>query len=257
MLSKNKQRFIISLQRKKAREENRMFVIEGDKMVREFLSSEMEIISLLAKPEYISGLGSSLSGKANEVIPVSFEELRKISTMKTPHNALAVVKMPETGFDEDEVLNGFCAALDFIQDPGNLGTIIRAAAWFGIKNVVCSSNCVDVFNPKALQATMGALLNVKVYYRNLEDFLEMALKRKLDVFGTYLDGHPVYAHPLAGKGVILLGNESRGISDSLAPFVTVRLVIPKFTTASPGIESLNAGMAASVIFYEFRRRYQA
>jgi len=254
MLSKNKQKLILSLQKKKAREENRMFIVEGDKMVREFLSSDMEIISLVAKPEYIAGLGSTLFSKAGEVIPVSFEELRKISAMKTPHNALAVVRMPETEFDEDDIPEELCVALDFIQDPGNLGTIIRAAAWFGIKNIVCSENCVDIYNPKVVQATMGALLNVKVHYRNLGDFLGTALKKGVDVFGTYLEGTPVYEHPLAVRGVILLGNESRGISEDLSEYVTVRLVIPKFTKAESGIESLNAGMAASVIFSEFARR---
>ncbi|HRT48478.1 MAG TPA: RNA methyltransferase [Bacteroidales bacterium] len=256
MLSKNKQKFIISLQKKKAREETGMFVIEGDKMVKEFMAAGAEIVMLIAKPEYIAGLGKKQMIKDYEVIPVTFDELRKVSTMKSPHNALAVVKMPDKEFHADTILDDLSVALDTIQDPGNLGTIIRAAAWFGIKNIVCSENSVDVYNPKVVQATMGALLNVNVFYRNLDELLDYARKKGADVFGTYLDGCPIYEHPLGKKGIILLGNESKGISENLTPYVTARLTIPAFKTLQYGVESLNAGMAASIVFYEFRRRKQ-
>lgn len=255
MLSKSKQKFIISLQKKKEREKSGMFVIEGDKIVKEFISYGYEIVMLAAKPEYISGLAPGESQQAGEVIAVSFDELRRISSMKTPHNALAVVRMPVREFDPEKAVGGLCVALDFIQDPGNLGTIIRAAAWFGIKNLVCSENCVDVYNPKVVQATMGALLNVDVYYTDLKEFLQKAQEKGRDVFGTYPGGEPIYEHPLADRGIIVLGNESRGISESLSPFITVRLGIPKFTSAKHGVESLNAGMAATVVFSEFARRH--
>jgi len=254
MLSKNNQKFIISLQKKKVREEKGMFVIEGDKMVKEFISAGEKIVMLVAKPEYIGDLEKKKMIPDCNVIQVTFDELRKVSTLKTPHNALAVVKIPGKEFVPDKILDGLCVALDTIQDPGNLGTIIRAAAWFGIKNIVCSEKSVDVYNPKVVQATMGALLNVNVFYRPLEEFLEYARRNGSEVFGTYLDGCPVYEHPLGKKGIILLGNESRGISENLSPFVTARLFIPGYNSVKYGAESLNAGMAASIVFYEFRRR---
>ncbi|MGQ9620452.1 MAG: TrmH family RNA methyltransferase [Bacteroidales bacterium] len=254
MLSKSKQKFIISLQGKKTREENRMFIVEGDKMVREYISSNMEIVILAAKPEYIAGLSRKQLNNVSEIIPVSYEELRKISNMKTPHNALAVVKMPKKIFSAEEIPGGLIVALDSIQDPGNMGTIIRAAAWFGIRNIVCSVNSVDVYNPKVVQATMGALLHTGVYYCDLAEFLEIALKRGLSIFGTYPEGVPLYEHKLDNKGVILLGNESRGISDNLSSMVTDHISIPKFTVAKAGLDSLNVGMAASIIFSEFARR---
>ena len=254
MLNKSKLKLIASLQRKKSRDEEGLFVIEGDKIVREFLGSEMKIMTLIAIPEFISSLSEEKLKLAGEVIPVSYDELKKASGLKAPHNAMAIVGMPKASLtvpvDTEELL----AALDFIQDPGNLGTIIRAAAWFGIKKIICSENCVDLYNPKVIQATMGALLNVCVSYTNMSSFLKEASDLDVPVYGTLLEGNSVYSAELGKKGIILLGNESRGISDELIPYITCRLTIPKFTEASRGIESLNAGMAASIIFSEFARR---
>lgn len=253
-LSKNKIQFIISLQRKKVRDEEGLFLIEGDKIVREYMQSDNRIRTLIAKPEFISGLPAKLTKKADEVIPVSYEELKKVSTLKTPHNAMAVVKIPEIILNPAAVLKNLCVALDFIQDPGNLGTIIRAAAWFGIKDIVCSETCVDVYNPKVIQATMGAILNINIHYTDLKVFLDDVLKTGIPVYGALLEGESVYSADLAKNGVILLGNESKGISEELLPLITDKIMIPKFTDAQTGIDSLNAGMAASIIFSEFARR---
>jgi TrmH family RNA methyltransferase len=254
MLSKKQVSRIVSLQKKKSRDEEKLFVIEGDKIVKEFLSSGTKVVTLLAKPEFISGLTSSMVSCAGEVIPVSYEELKKLSSLRTPHNAIAVVRMTDTFPDSETILNDLCVALDFVQDPGNLGTIIRAAAWFGIKNIVCSENCVDAYNSKVIQASMGAILNVTVKYCLLSDFLTIASEKKVPVYGTLLDGRSIYSEETGTRGVILLGNESKGISHDLMPFITNKISIPKFTEASHGIESLNVGMAASVIFSEFARR---
>ncbi len=189
-----------------------------------------------------------------ETETASFDELRKISTLKTPHNAIAVVTMPEYAIESDGLFRDLTVTLDSVQDPGNLGTIVRAASWFGLKNIVCSIGCVDVFNPKVIQSTMGAILNVRVHYCNLEDFLKEASGKGIPVFGALLEGESIYAHRLGSEGIILLGNESKGISEDLIPFISEKIMIPKFTTASFGIESLNVGMAASVIFSEFARR---
>jgi RNA methyltransferase, TrmH family len=254
MLSKNRLRFIVSLQNKKVRDEEKLFVIEGDKLVKEFLNSQMKIVSLVAKPEFIGALSPNVLNKIDEVEPVSYDELKQISTLKTPHNALAIVRISESKTPGARLTKELCVALDNIQDPGNLGTIIRAAAWFGIKNVVCSENCVDVYNPKVIQATMGAILNVNVHYADLKDFLKNAVERKVPVYGTLLDGESIYEHKLGKKGIILLGNESRGISEELIPYISDKLLIPKYSTSPLGVDSLNAGMAASVVFSEFARR---
>ncbi|MCX6325323.1 MAG: RNA methyltransferase [Bacteroidia bacterium] len=254
MISKNKVKFIISLQNKKVRDEERLFIIEGDKLVKEFLAAKIPIKTLIAKPEFLSNLPVDLTRFVNEIEDVSYEELKHISTLMTPHNALAVVPIPEYEMDTSEVFNQLCVALDFIQDPGNLGTLIRAAAWFGIKNIVCSVDCVDVYNPKVIQASMGAILHVNVYYSDLKKLFILANEKQIPVFGTMLEGESIYHHKLDNKGIILLGNESKGISEELLPFITEKIMIPKFNKAEQGIDSLNVGMAASVVFSEFLRK---
>jgi TrmH family RNA methyltransferase len=254
MLSKNKAKFIISLQKKKKRDEEGLYVIEGDKLVKEFLLAKIPVRLLVAEPEFLSSLSYGMKQYANEIDEISYEELKQISTLKTPHNALAVIPVPDFNMDPGVVLTGLTVALDFVQDPGNLGTIIRAAAWFGIENIVCSEDCVDVYNPKVIQASMGAILHVNVHYYNLKNLLILAAEKKQPVFGTMLEGESIYEHKLDNKGIILLGNESRGISGELIPFVTHKIMIPGVGKAKPGIESLNVSMAASVVFYEFSKK---
>jgi RNA methyltransferase, TrmH family len=254
MLSKNKVKFIISLQKKKTRDEENLFVIEGDKLVKEFLSAKKNVRLLAAKPEFLNSIPAELLSLAEEIETISYEELKHISTLKTPHNALAVVEKPEPVSDYDEILDQLSVLLDCVQDPGNLGTIIRAAAWFGIKTIVCSNDSVDVYNPKVIQASMGAFMHVNVCYNDLKEFLGETLKRNLPVFGTVLNGESIYDHKLDYKGVILLGNESKGISEELVPYITDKIIIPGPGESRPGIESLNVSMAASIVFSEFYRR---
>jgi TrmH family RNA methyltransferase len=254
MISKNKAKFIISLQRKKVRDEEGLFVIEGDKLVREFLAAKIPVNTLVAKAEFLSSLHADLTRSVNEIEEISYEELKHISTLKTPHNALAIIPIPEREINTSEVLKQLCVALDFVQDPGNLGTIIRAAGWFGIKNIICSDDCVDVYNPKVIQASMGALIHVSVFYYDLKKLLADAAAIKVPVFGTLLEGESVYRHKLDNKGVILLGNESKGISKDLIPFITDKIMIPRVSNSYQGIDSLNVGMAASIVFSEFLRR---
>jgi TrmH family RNA methyltransferase len=254
MLSKTRIKFIKSLQNKKVRDEERLFVIEGDKIVKEFLIANLPIKMLLARPEFLNSLKPDLIRSVNMIEDVSYDELKQISTLKTPHNAMAVVHMPEPEMNISEIINQFCVALDFVQDPGNLGTIIRAAGWYGIKNIVCSVNCVDVYNPKVIQSSMGALVHVNVFYWDLKNLLASAIKNSVPVFGTLLEGDSIYNHKLDSKGIILLGNESKGISKELIPFITEKIRIPKFSNATEGIDSLNVGMAASIVFSEFMRK---
>jgi RNA methyltransferase, TrmH family len=254
MISKNKAKFIISLQKKKIRDEEQLFVIEGDKLIKEFLLANIPVKMLIAKPEFINSLPSGMTRFVDEIEYVSYEELKVISSLKTPHNALAVLPILQHKFNDNEVLKQLCPALDFVQDPGNLGTIIRAAAWFGIKNIVCSCDCVDVYNPKVIQASMGAILNVNVFYTDLKELLVSATKNKIPIFGAMLEGKSIYNHKLGNKGIILLGNESRGISDELIPYITEKIMIPGANRSIPGIESLNVSMAASIIFSEFLKK---
>lgn len=254
MLSKNRISFIVSLQKKKVREEERLYVIEGDKLVREFISGGIALRTLVAKPEFISTISTTDRHRIDEIVPATYDELKKVSTLRTPHNAMAIVQMPEP---ENEALPGeneLSVALDCIQDPGNLGTIIRAAAWFGIRSVYCSPDSVDVYNPKVIQSTMGAILHVRVNYTDIRVMMESAFSKKIRIYGTVMDGNPVYSADLVNCGIILLGNESKGISDDLSPFITDRITIPKFTGNTNGIDSLNVGMAAAVVFSEFARR---
>jgi len=254
MLSKNKAKLIISLQKKKERDLEGLYVIEGDKLVREFLSAGVKPNILVAKPEFLKSLPSDILNNAVDVTEASYEELKLISFLKTPHNALAVVPIPKTIMNADEIYLNLSAALDFVQDPGNLGTIIRAAAWFGIKNIICSDNCVDLYNPKVIQATMGAILHVNVFYSDLNDLLKKAREKRISVFGTLLEGTSIYEQELDEKGIILLGNESKGISEELKQYITKKIKIPGANSATTGIESLNVSMAAAVVFSEFMRR---
>lgn len=254
MISKTKTNFIISLQRKKVRDQEKLYVIEGDKIVNEYLMAKVNIKTLIALPEFIHSLSAEMMQYIGEIESASYEELKKVSTLKTPHNAIAVVPIPDYKINPDELFNGLTVALDFVQDPGNLGTIIRAAAWFGIKDIICSNDTVDVYNPKVIQSTMGAILNVRVHYCDLKDFLKKAIEQTIPVYGTHIEGKSVYSQTLGKSGIILLGNESKGISEQLLPYITERLMIPRFTTALHGIDSLNVSMAASVIFSEFARR---
>jgi TrmH family RNA methyltransferase len=253
MISKTKMAFIISLQKKKIREEEKLYVIEGDKLVREYLLSDVPVKTLIAKPEFLNSIPSAHKNRINEIIPASNDELKKISSLTTPHNALAVINMPGNDIDNSHLRKGLTVALDFVQDPGNLGTIIRAAAWFGINEIYCSANCVDVYNPKVIQATMGAILHVKVFYTDLQKLFEKASSEKIRIYGAMLEGDSIYSRKLGETGIIFLGNESKGISEELQPFITDKIVIPKLAGTKPGIDSLNVGMAASVIFSEFTR----
>jgi RNA methyltransferase, TrmH family len=162
--------------------------------------------------------------------------------------------MPEHKINLEEIIKNYCVALDGVQDPGNMGTIIRAAGWFGIKNIICSPDCVDVYNPKVVQASMGALLSVTVNYFDIRELCDLAIKSSVPVFGTLLEGKSIYSHKLDNKGIIMLGNESKGISAELFPYITDRIKIPRFGSAGEGIDSLNVGMAASVVFSEFLRK---
>ena len=252
MISKAKAAFLISLQKKKVRDDEKLYVVEGDKLVREFLEAGVKVRLLLALPEFLNSLPAFHRHGIMEIIPAGGDDLKKVSSLSTPHNALAVIVMPERR-ENDYAKQELIIALDCVQDPGNLGTIIRSAAWFGIKEIVCSEECADVYNPKVIQASMGAILHVNVRYTALGDFMKSAKSLGFRIFGAVMNGDSIYSHKLVAPGIILLGNESKGISDELLPIITDRIMIPKMTDATQGIDSLNVSMAASVILSEFTR----
>jgi TrmH family RNA methyltransferase len=253
MLSKNKIKLIQSLNRKKDRDESGLFLVEGNKMVEEALRSEYKIETLVCTAQF-ADQHPEIRSKAQEIVETDRDSIQKASLLQSPQEALAIVKQPVIEQPELNLNAELCLALDFIQDPGNLGTILRIADWFGIDTVICSENTVDVFNPKVVQASMGAIFRIKTLYTNLESFLLETAQDRIPVYGTFMDGINIYTEQLTKNGIIVLGNEGNGISESISRLVTRRIAIPTFSTNANKGESLNVAIAASICCSEFRRR---
>ena len=249
MLSKNKIKLISSLSQKKFRDETGLFVAEGTKLIFD-LCSAFRCTTLVATPEWLK---NNPAIEADEIIEASEIELNKISNQKTPQGVFAVFQKPEYKLDESEIATKLSLALDDVQDPGNLGTIIRIADWFGIFDIFCSEHSADAFNAKTVQATMGALARVRVHTVNLVEFLQKTAS-KLPVYGTFMDGENIYNKSLSSHGIIVMGNEGNGISPEIEKLVTEKLLIPNFPAGQPTSESLNVGVATALVCGEFRRR---
>lgn len=248
-ISKAKIKFIRSLEQKKYRKEHKLFVAEGPKLVDE-LYNYFECQLIAATQEWLS---SHSSYTAEEVYQVTQEELGRVSTLKTPQQVIAVFKQPSYQYSIEEVNQSLSLALDGVQDPGNLGTIIRLADWFGIEHVFCSHETADLFNTKTIQATMGGLARIKVHYLDLADLIR-SLDPKLPIYGTFLDGDDLYAKNLSSRGMIVMGNEGKGISPELEQLVTDRLYIPNYPVNRESAESLNVAIATAITCAEFRRK---
>lgn len=220
-------------------------MIEGIKSITEFINSSYQIHSIYYTPAYFSQLPKNLANI--KLFEVNNAELEKISTLQNPQGVLALVDMPAKQEVDMASLKGqFSLVLDGIQDPGNFGTIIRTADWFGIKNVICSENTVEAYNPKTVQSTMGSLCRVNVIYTPLDPFLASA---KLPVFGALLDGQNIYQTSWGSEGLILLGNEGHGISQALLEKITIQVTIPRIGEA----ESLNVAVSAAIFCSEIKR----
>lgn len=250
MLSKNKIKQIQALSRKKMRDEMGLYIAEGHRLIDQLIAYNCKIDTIIAS----SLLFERYFGKASEVIEAENYQLQKISQLKTPPEVIAVCKKDVTNLSNTDYISNLVLALDDIQDPGNLGTIIRLASWFGIKNIVCSINSVDCYNPKVVQSTMGAIAKVAVHYTNLEHYLESINPNNISIYGTFLDGENIYEANLATNGIIVFGNEGNGISHTVARKIKQKLLIPTFSNNQTNIESLNVSMAASIVCSEFRRR---
>lgn len=248
MLSSAQIKEIKSLHLSKNRESSGLFLVEGVKMVGELLKSAFKVRQIYGTEKWVKGLRLSKKADSPAIHPISPSELGRISSLKTPNEVLAVVKIPEVVLSESD-FDGLTLMLDRIADPGNLGTIIRIADWFGIKTIVCSPDTVELYNPKVVQATMGSLFRVKVFYDELPKLIQ-SFARSIPKYGAMLDGDNLYTTNLPEKAIIVIGNESHGISGQIKPLLDHSLMIP---AASPGAESLNASVATAVICSEFRR----
>lgn len=241
MLSKNQIKLISSLQQKKYRFANQLFFAEGVKVIQELVKSNFELEHLYTTKEDFKEIAS------HKITLITENELNKISALTTPNTCLAVFKIP---LESKIIESGLVLALDSVRDPGNMGTILRLCDWFGIRQLICSKETVDIYNPKVVQATMGSISRVNVNYTDLDTFLK---KTELPVFGTFMDSDSIYKTALPQEGIIVMGNEANGISESIEKLITKRITIPRFGELQI-TESLNVATATAIILSEFRRQ---
>jgi RNA methyltransferase, TrmH family len=247
MLSQAKQKWIHSLEQKKFRQESGLFLAEGGKCCTDLLAL-LPCRFLVATSNWLE---THPDIRACEISEVTREEIRKASLLKNPQEVLSVFEIPKHELRAENLKGKLSLVLDNVQDPGNLGTILRIANWFGIQDVICSIGTVDAFNPKTVQATMGAIGRVRIHYRELEPFLKSV---DLPIYGTFLEGDILYDLPLKNEGLLVMGNEGNGISEAIARQITQKLFIPDFPMGKTGSESLNVGVATAIVCAEFRRR---
>jgi TrmH family RNA methyltransferase len=242
MVSKNQIKLITALHQKKYRQANKMFFAEGVKVIHELLQSNFELVHLYQTEVLFEGVPDESKTLISE------GDLKKISALTTANNCLALFKIPDS---QPVSRQGIILALDDIRDPGNLGTILRLCDWFGIEQVVCSKETVDLYNPKVVQATMGSLSRVNVTYVDLHHFIDQSV---LPVLGTFMDGKNIYNEDLPSDAIVIMGNEANGISDSIEKLATSRISIPRFGKLQQ-TESLNVATATAIVLSEFRRSF--
>lgn len=247
MISKNQIKFVRQLEQKKYRQREGLFVAEGPKVVGDLLRHGWQPKALYATSAWEVVDGMTGSG----VVQVSDEELQRLSFLQHPQQVLAVFPMPENREMPPLKQGRLYLALDGVQDPGNLGTIIRIADWFGINTIYCSTDTADVWNPKVVQATMGSIARVSLYYTDLPQVLKSA---EVPVYGTLLDGEDIYSQSLSSDGIIVMGNEGNGLSAPVRELVDRKLLIPSFNSSPDMAESLNVAIATAITCSEFRRR---
>lgn len=246
MLTNNEIKFIKSLQLKKYRDKNSLFIVEGEKVVNELIESDFLIEKIYATTDWYDINFSKIDiDLFNKVSP---KELKRISSLKSPNNVIAVVKKRNLSINLD-ALGKITLVLDNLQDPGNLGTIIRSSHWFNVSNIICSKNTVDVYNPKVIQSTMGSLFKLNVYYEDLVPFLE-SCKKSHEICGAFLDGVDCKLNKSKSNLILIVGNESKGISSEVSKIVTQKITINK---KSKDIDSLNVSTATSILLYELTK----
>ena len=248
-ISKNKIKFIRSLEQKKVRREERVFLAEGPKLTADLLG-HFRCRYLAATDDW---LASHNSIEADEIDTATIDEIARASLLKTPQDVIAIFDQREEKTDITVIEKQLCLALDDVQDPGNLGTIIRIADWFGIEHIFCSTNTVEVYSPKVVQATMGALSRVHLHYVSLTELIGK-LNKNVPIYGTLLDGTNIYTQELSTTGLIVMGNEGNGITAEVRQLINRKLYIPNYPEGRDTSESLNVAIATAVTCAEFRRR---
>lgn len=249
MFSKAKIKLINSLKMSKYRNEHRLFIAEGSTNVLDLLQSPIRIAELFATQNWLDKHADRLKGINCSV--VNQKDFEKITALKTASEVLALFAIPEYSLLDLTKINGLVLMLDDIKDPGNLGTIIRTADWFGIHQVICSAETVDTFNPKVVQASMGSLARVEIHYHDLYKILQ-SKPENLPLYGAVLDGKPLMEFTKCDKGIVLIGSEAHGITNNLLQFIDHKITIPTF--AGSKAESLNASIATAIICYSFRNQ---
>jgi TrmH family RNA methyltransferase len=257
MIPPSKMKLIRSLGTGKYRDRHKLFLVEGHKMVWEALNGPSlqpyQVEELIATPGWIGQYGDLLKEKGTKVTQATGEEIRKVSNLVTPQPVIALLHIPEIPLDPEGLRSDLVIGLESVRDPGNLGTIIRTAEWFGIRRILCTPDTVDLYNPKVVQATMGSLLRVRVHYVDLVSLLRDPVMAGKAVYGTFLSGRSIYEKPLEPAPLVLFGNEANGLTEKWNPFLKARISIPSYADETSATESLNVASAVAVVCSELRR----
>lgn len=251
MLSKQVTKIVQNLEKKKFREKYNLFKIEGEKLVQELFLSDMKVDTLIARPSWIER--NRQKAQSYNTIEVNEIEMGRVSNFKSLPEVIALAQIPVKEHSPEEIKNELSIVLNGIQDPGNLGTILRLSDWFGVRHVFCDHDCANIFNPKSVQASMGAIFRVNVFYLDLVEFIPQFVDQNFPCYGAFLEGENIYRTELRTKGFIVMGNEGNGISPEIERFVTRKITIPSFAHSPYSTESLNVGVATGIILSEFKR----
>ncbi len=249
MISKNKIKLINSLKLRKYRKKHALFIAEGQKIIEDLIDAGNIANCIIST----KGVFSEEITSNSEFILSDYKEIKKLSNLKTPTNSIATFEIKANEIDYKQIENELVIFCDNIQNPGNLGTIIRTADWFGIKNIVCTEETVDAYNPKVVQASMGAIGRVNIHYVNAKNFFNK-LNKEINIYGTFLDGDNIYTSTLSKVGIIIVGNEGNGISEEIEKYVSKKIHIPNYSQSISKSESLNASIAIAIVCAEFKRR---
>ena len=254
MIGKSTTKLINSLALKKYRTKENCFLIEGDKMVKEALDSDLKIKLLIVTDQFTTRFPITQSA-AERIIETDAKEIKKVSLLQHPQNSLAVCEIPKKPDFPDSLPEGLSIYLDGIQDPGNMGTIVRICDWYGIQHVFCSPDSVDLYNPKVIQASMGSFNRIHLHECDFETLADLAQKSETPLFGTFMNGDNVYQKQLPKQAVLVMGNEGNGIRPAVEKLIPNKLSIPNFSMNKTKAESLNVSVATAILCSEFKRAY--
>lgn len=245
MISKAQIKYINSFRLKKHRKQNNSFIAEGVKTVSELINSQIKTERIFALPNWIGSNTNILNNFELEAVELDESELKQVSGLKTPNEVLGIFRIPQHSFDNDYFNRSVTLFLDNIGDPGNLGTIIRTADWFGINGIICSENCVDAYNPKTVQASMGSISRIRIHVTNPADFFPNL--SNVNIYGADMNGDPIHNLEINGNNLLVIGSESHGISEDTAQYISNNISIPRLGNA----ESLNAAVATGILCHAF------